>query len=204
MQTGEALAPAHEVSSYRYMVAAMILGAAGSMIALAAFSAHPYRVGPLVMEMQVMPSTSGKTELAVEPVKDVIRTGHSEAQTHQGFLSFRGTVVGVVGDAFITDVARIVNQGPRQLAQTISDEGEDAFRRFGLRIGWLMLAGGGAGGMAIALFGMKARRILQGALGGVILVGALGLVAWQTYDIEKFEQVQFRQAGQAAPLQSGG
>ena len=203
MQTGEALAPAHEVSSYRYMVAALIFGAAGSMIALAAFSAHNYRVGPLVMELQMLPDTSGKTEFAVEPVRDVIRTGSAEATTHAGFLAFRGTVVGVVGEAALPDAVLAI-RSPTTLAETIRDEGEDAFRRFGIRVGWLTLAGGGAGGMAIALFGMKARRILQGALGGVILVGALGLVAWQTYDIEKFEQVQFRQAGQAAPLQSGG
>ena len=202
MQTGEALAPAHEVASYRYMVAALILGAAGSMIALAAFSAHNYRVGPMVMEMKVIPSTSGKTELAIEPVREVIRTGHAEAETHLGFISARGTVVGVIGDASIPDVV-LAAKDPKTLATTIRDQGKDAFRRFGLRVGWLTLAGGGAGGMAIALFGMKARRILQGALGGVILVAALGLVAWQTYDIDKFDQVQFRQAGQAASVPSG-
>ncbi len=203
MQTGEALAPAHEVASYRFMVAAMILGAAGSMIALAAFSAHNYTVGPLVVEMQVMPATSGTTELAFEPVREVIRTGHAEAETHQGFVSLRGTVVGVIGEASVAEAALIATRGPKALAETIRDEGNDAFRRFGLRVGWLTLAGGGAGGMAIALFGMKARRILQGALGGLLVVAALGLVAWQTYDIDKFDQVQFRQAGQAAPLQGG-
>ena len=204
MQTGEAVAPAHEVASYRFMVAAMILGAAGSMIALAAFSAHNYRVGPYVMEMKVFPSTSGMTELAVEPVRPVIPTGFAEAETHLGFVSFRGTLNGLVGsEAFVDEVVTVVTGGPKALAESIRDEGEDAFRRFGLRVGWLTLAGGGAGGMAIALFGMKARRILQGALGGLILVAALGLVAWQTYDIDKFDDVRFRQAGQAAPLQGG-
>jgi hypothetical protein len=205
MQTGEALAPAHEVASYRYMVAALIFGAAGAMIALAAFSAHDYRVGAFVMEMKVFPSTSGMTELSVEPVRPVIPTGYAEANTHLGFLSARATLNGLVGsEAFVDEVAAIVTGGPKSLAESIRDEGKDAFRRFGLRVGWLTLAGGGAGGMAIALFGMKARRIFQGALGGVLLVGILGIVAWQTYDIDKFDQVQFRRAGQAAPLQSGG
>lgn len=204
MQTGEALAPAHEVASYRYMVAALILGAAGSMIALAAFSAHNYRVGPYVMEMKVFPSTSGMTQLSVEPVRPLIPTGYAEANTHLGFMSFRGTLNGIVGsEAFVDEVAQIVTGGPKSLAESIRDEGKDAFRRFGLRVGWLTLAGGGAGGMAIALFGMKARRIFQGALGGLILVAALGLVAWQTYDIDKFDQVQFRRAGQAASVPSG-
>ncbi|HJR18831.1 MAG TPA: hypothetical protein VJ922_03845 [Actinomycetota bacterium] len=201
MQTGEALAPAHEVSSYRFMVAAMILGAAGSMIALAAFSAHEYRVGPLIMELQIMPTASGETRFAIQPVTG-LRTGFAEAPTHMGFLSLRGTVTGVVGVASLPD-AVLATKDAKSLATIIKDEGKDAFRRFGLRVGWLTLAGGGAGGMAIALFGMKARRVFQGALGGVILVGVLGLVAWQTYDIDKFDQVQFKQAGQAAPLQGG-
>ncbi|MGH2783709.1 MAG: hypothetical protein ACRDJ1_00420 [Actinomycetota bacterium] len=201
MQTGEALAPAHEVSSYRFMVAAMILGAAGSMIALAAFSAHEYRVGPILLQMQIMPDTSGNSQLRIEPVR-TLRTGFAEARTHTGFLSLRGTVTGISGEAFLPD-AILSTKDPKSLATTIRDEGKSAFRSFGIRVAWQTLAGGGAGGMAIALFSMKARRVLQGALGGLILVGGLGLVAWQTYDIDKFDQVQFKQAGQAAPLEAG-
>lgn len=201
MQGGQAIAPPHEVSSYRYMVAALILGAAGSMIALAAFSAHDYRVGPVVMRFAIQPDTSGNTQFRIEPAR-TLRTGFAEADTHAGFLSLRGTVAGVSGEAFLPD-ALLSTRDPKSLATTIRDEGKSAFRSFGIRVGWITLAGGGAGGMAIALFGMKARRILQGALGGVLLVGALGLVAWQTYDIDKFDQVQFKQAGQAAPLAPG-
>ena len=201
MQGGEALAPPHQVSSYRYMVAALILGAAGSLAALAAFSAHDYRVGPVVMRLAIQPDTSGNTQLSVNPIR-TLRSGVAEAETHQGFLSLRGTVVGVSGEAFLPD-AILATKDPKSLATTIRDEGKGAFRSFGIRVAWMTLAGGGAGGMAIALFGMKARRILQGALGGLIVVGILGLVAWQTYDIDKLDQTQFKQAGQAAVYRTG-
>lgn len=198
---GSALAPAHEVPQKRYMIAALLLGAAGSMVAIAAFGEGRYRVGPMVVEMQVKPATSGTTELGVEPVR-TLRSGNAEVKTHEGFLAFRGTVVGVFGEANIPDTL-LLTKDPKSLATTIRDEGKSAFRSFGIRLGWLTLAGGGAGGLAIALIGMKTRRVLQGALGGVILVGALGLVAWQTYDINKFDQVQFTQAGQAVSVPAG-
>jgi hypothetical protein len=199
---GSAIAPPHQVGQKRFMIAAMLLGAAGSMIAIAAFGEGRYSVGPMVIEMQAKPATSGTTELGVNPVPG-LQSGIAKADTHAGFLAFRGTVVGVIGGESNISSTLALLKDPESLATTIRDQGKDAFRRFGIRLGWLTLAGGGAGGLAISLIGMKTRRVLQGALGGVILVGALGLVAWQTYDIDKFSQVQFRQAGQAVSVPAG-
>jgi hypothetical protein len=196
---GSALAPPHQVAQKRFMIAAMLLGAAGSLIGLAGFSSHDYRVGALVMKMEVRPETSGTTELAVEPVR-TLQTGFAEAETHMGFLAVRGTVIGIIGEASLLDAVEITKD-PLALAEYVKEQGKDAARRFLLRTGLITIGGGGAGGLVIALFGMKARRILQGAAAGLIVVGVLGLVAWQTYDIEKFEQTQFRPG--AAPLQGG-
>jgi len=194
---GSAIAPPHQVAQVRWLIAAMLLGAAGSLVAISAFGSAPYRVGPIVMEMKMRPSTSGTTELAVN-VAGRLTPGFTEANTHTGFLSFRGTVISVVGEPSLPD-ALLATKDPSSLATFIEEEGGTAIRKFILRIGLLTLAGGAAGGMAIAAIGMRARRIFQGMVAGVILVGALGAVAYQTYDIEEFKKVQFRPAGSIVP-----
>lgn len=198
---GAALPPPHQVPTWRYTIAALVLGAAGSMIAIAAGGSGTYRVGPLLVKMEVRPATTGTTEFAVEPVLG-LRPGVASANTHQGFLAARATIVGVIGAASAPE-ALLATKDPASLAATLRDQGESAFRKFGIRIGLLTLGGGAAGGMAIALVGMKARRIFQGAIAGVVLVGILGLLAWQTYDIDEFKKTSFKPAGTAAPLRSG-
>ena len=200
---GSAVAPPRQIKSQSYLVVTILLGIAGSVVAVAAFGKGSYRVGPMLVEMAARPSTSGMTELAVEPFAGAtgLKVGRAEAQTHTGFIALRGTVVGVVGaeDASLP-AAILASKDPLTLATTIRDQGKEAMRKFGLRIGLLVLAGGGAGGFVIALVGLKTRRIFQGALAGVVVTGVLGLLAWQTYDIEKFSQVTFRPAGQAQVL----
>lgn len=194
---GSAIAPPHQVAQVRWLIAAMLLGAAGSLVAISAFGSAPYRVGPIVMEMKMRPSTSGTTELAVN-VAGRLTPGFAEADTHTGFLSFRGTVISVVGTPNL-EQAKVVTGDPYTLATFIKEEGGTAIRKFILRIGLLTLAGGAAGGMAVAAIGMRARRIFQGMVAGVVLVGALGAVAYQTYDREAFRKVQFRTAGSILP-----
>jgi hypothetical protein len=194
---GSAIAPPHQVAQVRWLIAAMLLGAAGSLVAISAFGSAPYRIGPIVVEMKMRPSTSGTSELAVN-VAGRLTPGFAEANTHTGFLSFRGTVISVVGEPSLPD-ALLATKDPYSLATFIKEEGGTAIRSFILRIGLLTLAGGAAGGMAVAAIGMRARRILQGMVAGVVLVGALGAVAYQTYDIEAFKEVQFRTAGSVAP-----
>ncbi len=194
---GSAIAPPHQVAQVRWLIASMLLGAAGSLVAIAAFGSAPYRVGPIVMEMKMKPSTSGTTELAVN-VAGQLSPGFTEANTHTGFLTFRGTVISVVGETSRPD-ALLATKDPYSLATFMKEGGGTAIRKFILRIGLLTLAGGAAGGMAVAAIGMRARRILQGMVAGVVLVGALGAIAYQTYDIEAFRKVQFRTAGSVVP-----
>lgn len=194
---GSAIAPPHQVAQVRWLAAAVLLGAAGSLVAISAFGSAPYRVGPIVVEMKMRPSTSGTTELAVN-VAGQLTPGFAEANTHTGFLTFRGTIISVVGETSRPD-ALLATKDPHSLATFLQREGGTAIRKFILRIGLLTLAGGAAGGMAIAAIGMRARRIFQGMVAGVVLVGALGALAYQTYDIEEFREVRFRTAGSILP-----
>ena len=189
---GSAIAPPRQVQRQGYLVLTILLGIAGSLIAMAAFAKGTYRVGPLVVEMKAFPSGSGTTELGVEPISGapVIKPGHAKADTHTGFLGFEGTVIGVYGEGFI-DLASKVVANPKALADEIKAEGKSAGRKFGLRVGLVVLGGGAAGGFAVALLGMRPRRIFQGAAAGVLVVAILGVLAWQTYDIDKFSKVQF-------------
>jgi hypothetical protein len=193
MMQGSAVAPPHQVGRWNYVIAAMVLGAAGSMIGLEAFASHTYRVGPLIVEFDVRPSTSGTTELGVRPAIAAIPKGVVKRKTHQGFLAVRASVVGVVteGRANIEQAVTLVSS-PATMFDTIQEQGKDAMRRFGLRVGLLTLGGGASGGFIIALVGMKTRRVFQGVLAGVVLVGGMGIVAWQTYDEQKFDGTQFR------------
>jgi hypothetical protein len=189
---GSAIAPPRRVQRQGYLILTIIMGIAGSFVAMAAFAHGTYRVGPMIVKMEAFPATSGTTELAVEPISGapLIKPGHAKATTHTGFLGFRGTVVGVYGDAFVPLAAKAVAD-PKSLADSIKADGKSAGKKFGLRVGLVVLGGGGAGGFAVALLGLRARRIFQGAISGVVVVAILGVLAWQTYDIDKFKTVQF-------------
>ena len=191
---GSALAPPRQVTRQGYLILTILLGIAGSGVAMAAFAKHTYRVGPLLVEMNVKPATKGTTTLGVEFAQFGLKAGTVKEETHTGFLALEGRVVGVFGNA-ADPRALLATKDPLTLAKTIRDEGKTAMRKFLLRVGLIVLAGGAAGGAAVALIGLKSRRIFQGALAGVLVVGVLGLLAWQTYDIDKLSTVQFKPPG---------
>jgi hypothetical protein len=197
---GSALAPPRQVQRQGYLVLTILMGIAGSLIAMAAFAKGTYRVGPLIVEMKAFPATSGTTELAVEPIAGapLIRPGHAKTTTHTGFLGFQGTVVNVYGQGLLPLAEKAV-VNPKALADEIKAEGKTAAKKFGLRVGLVVLGGGAAGGFAVALLGMRTRRVFQGAAAGVLVVAILGLIAWQTYDIDKFSTERFR----STPTSSG-
>ena len=189
---GSAIAPPKTVTRQGYLIVTLLLGIAGSLVALYGFGKGTYRVGPLLVEMSVRPDTSGTTELGVRFAQLGLKAGSVETKTHEGLLAIRGTVVDLVGGESVAPDAILATKDPASLARTIRDQGKDAFRKFAIRLGLVTVAGGAAGGFAIALVGLKTRRLFQGALAGVIVVGALGLLAWQTYDIDKLNGVQFK------------
>jgi hypothetical protein len=197
---GAALPPPRQVGRLAYLLAALVLGAAGSMVALATFATGTYRVGPLVVELAVRPSTTGTTELGITAPVPAFPKGVARRETHEGFLAGRATVVGVALSGADEARALPLVATPRDLARTLREDGKDALRRFAIKVGLLTLAGGAAGGLVVALAGLKLRRVLQGALAGLVLVGALGVWAWRTYDVERFSGAAFRvEAAASAP-----
>jgi hypothetical protein len=190
MMEGSAIAPPRQVARQGYLIVTVLLGIAGSLIGMAAFSTHAYRVGPLVVEMSVKPSTEGKTVLGIEFAQLGLKAGTAEAKTHSGFLEIKGNVIGIIGNGVAVD-AITATKDPATLAKFIQTEGKTAMRKFALRLGLIVLGGGAAGGAAIALVGLKTRRIFQGSIAGVVVFGVLGLLAWQTYDLSKLNGVNF-------------
>ena len=187
---GAAMAPPRTTSRSIYLILTILFGIAGSLASIAVFGEREYVIGPLVVRMKVTPATEGTTKLAIEYAQLGLTAGGVKTKTHSGFLALEGDVVGVFGTANAT-AAVLTTKDPATLAKTIRDEGEKAFRNFGLRVAGITLGGGAAGGALIALIGLKTRRLFQGMAAGVVVVGILGVLAWQTYDIKKFDGLQF-------------
>jgi len=188
---GSAIAPPKQVARQGYLIVTVLLGIAGSLIAMAGFGAHEYRVGPFLVDMNVKPATEGKTAIGIEFAQLGLKAGTAEAKTHSGFLEIEGTITGIVGTSLAPD-AIAATRDPATLAKFIQEEGKTAMRKYLLRLGLVVLGGGAAGGAAIALIGLKTRRLFQGAIAGVLVVAILGLIAWQTYDLSKFNGLNFR------------
>ena len=187
---GAALAPPRQVQRQGYLIITILLGIIGAGVAMAAFAKGSYRVGPLIVEMSVKPATKGTTTLIVSYAQLGLTAGTTKADTHAGFLAFQGDVTGIYGPGFAAS-ALTETKDPAALAATIRDDGKKAMQKFLLKTGLVVLAGSAAGGFAIALVGLKTRRIFQGMLAGVLVVGALGILAWKTYDIDKFSTAKF-------------
>jgi hypothetical protein len=187
---GSAIAPPRQVVRQGYLIVTILLGIAGSLVAMAAFGKGTYRVGPFLVQMSVKPATSGTTEMGIEFAQAGLQGGSAKKETHTGFLALRGAIVGLVGsDLSVEQLAAA--KDPFSLATTIRDDGKAAMRKFALRLGLVVLGGGAAGGFAISLVGLKTRRLFQGAIAGVLVVGILGILAWKTYDIDKLNKVSF-------------
>lgn len=182
----EALAPTRTGPSRWWILVTFVLGAAGSLVGVGLFAKGTYLVRPFEVEMSAIPSLSGETELSVRPVPG-LEPGFAQADTHTAPMTFRMTIVGVTDPA---EAARLLSD-PRTLADFLrSDEqGKEAIRNFGLRLGLVALGGGAAGGLA-ATFG-RWRRALGGIIAAVVVVGVIGLLVSQTYDIEKFRGTRF-------------
>ncbi len=189
---GSALPPPRQTAPWRWIIGAFVLGGAGALGALASFGSAAYPVGPLVVELNVKPSAGGTTEISVEPIAGTpIKAGYFEADTHAGFLTLGAKVVDVRGRAFIDLAAQRVRT-PKLVLDSIKEDGKNAMKRFAIRTGLVALAGGAAGGAFIGLLTQRFRRVIQGAVGGLILVGLLGVITWQTYDESKFTRATFK------------
>ena len=57
---GSAIAPPRQVQRQGYLILTIIMGIAGSFLAMAVWAHGTYRVGPLIVEMKVKPATKGR------------------------------------------------------------------------------------------------------------------------------------------------
>lgn len=166
-------------------------GIVGGMTTVGLLSAKTYSIPPLRVELSATPSFGGTSQLKVEPrpLPPGVRTGHAEAPTHSSPIDFRMTVAGV-------DLAGVARQpgvlaNPLATARHIrfSEDGKKAIRDFGMRLAMLALAGGAAGGAAVS-FG-RWKRILGGAVAGLVALGLVGVLLHQTYDVDEFRNTRY-------------
>lgn len=193
----QVLPPPREVGRWGFLLMTILLGFGGSLIGLAAFAEETYQMGPFIVQLSAKPASSGSTELAIAPHITGLKPGYAKADTHAGFLAFRATVVDLRRPPRL-DLAAPRAETPKLLFDSLKDEGRAAGRALAIRAGIATIAGGAAGGALMALFGIRPRRIFEGALAGTLLVALLAVVAWQTYDFNKFTGTTFKPAPVAA------
>lgn len=180
----------------------VLLGVGGSIGAVAALGSGTYDVAPFKVAMDVSFGASGQTRLAVQ-APGVASPGVARADTHSGPLRFAGTIVGIDAAKLATSTVENVVAGrsqdqpldptnPQSLALYLAQNGKDAARSFGIKVGALAAAGGLIGGLAGALG--KPKKTIAGLIAGVAVIGAFGFIAQQSYDTTAFEGTRFESA----------
>lgn len=178
------------------MILLMIVsGAAGSLGAVAALGKGSVNVAPFVIELEVLPSATGTTRLALDPAATGLLPYDAEAKTHASPLEFRATVTGVTTQGLLDPSrgVRDVAQNPRELSGYLREHGRAELRAYGLRLGLLAALGGLAGGLLVGLGQWK--RTLFTMVAGLVFVGALGAFAGATYDVNQFQSTQLGRSG---------
>lgn len=182
-----------------WIVATIVAGIAGSAILVTLFGKGTYTVTPLRVELSARPALQGSTQLSVRPEATEgirrVEPGFAEAGTHQSPMLFRMTVVGAGAGSTLRDPTLL--QDPFRLATFIRTEGSEAIGSFGRKLGLLAFLGGALGGLAVSMG--RWRRMLGGALAGIVALGLAGLLLHQTYDLSEFQKVQFQRTESAAP-----
>lgn len=177
------------------LLVTLVAGAVGSLAGVWIFGNGTYDITPFEVELRVRPAITGSTRLEVKPAGGLSAGGVS-ADTHTSPLEFGATITGV-SRAGLTDLVTTSNlvRDPFTMATYLRDHDSAAVRSFAIKIGLVSLAGGFVGGAAASMGSW--RRMVGGAIVGVVLVAVLGLIAQQTYDVGAFENARFNPAGAA-------
>jgi len=170
------------------------VGATGALGAIGVAGSGTYDVAPFKVELQALPAPAGKTVLAKRAAG--IEPGRAEAGTHNSPVELRATIVGISGGG-ITSTDDLAIAEPSGFATFMGSEGKEAVRAFAIKLALLAAAGGAAGGLAISLG--RWRRILGGAVGGILAIAVIGVLVAQTYDTEEFKKTTFTSDGPAQP-----
>ncbi|HEX9775482.1 MAG TPA: hypothetical protein VGB83_07870 [Actinomycetota bacterium] len=173
-----------------WKLATLLAGAVGALGAVAAAGSGTYDVAPFRVELRATPSVYGKTELAVQPEGgfDELPRQHAEAGTHASPITARATIVGLSVAGLVTSDQRLLAD-PYELNRFFGREGKDAVRAFALKLAALALAGGLAGGLVVSMGRWK--RMIGGALAGLLTFAVIGLLMQQTYDSNEFTKTRF-------------
>lgn len=183
----------------RWTVVLLVIaaGVVGAAIALSLFAKGTYTVTPLRVELSAKPALQGSTQLTVRPEAASaiggIQPGIAEAGTHQAPVTFGMTVVSLGVGSELRDPA--IFSDPERLATFIRTEGSSAIADFGRRLALIGFLGGAMGGLAVSMGRWK--RILGGALAGLVALGLTGLLLHQTYDLTEFRNARFVVSSQA-------
>ena len=168
-----------------WVLITIVAGVAGAAGAVAVGGHGTYDIPPFRAEMRAWPSISGKTELAVRA--PVIGKAHAEASTHDAPITFRVTIIGISGSAAASDLRAL--RDPHELVTLLGQQDSAVVRAFAIKVGLLAVGGGLAGGLLVS-FG-RWRRILGGAIVGLLVIGIVGAVVEATYDTEQFRNTHF-------------
>jgi hypothetical protein len=168
-----------------WMLVTLIAGIGGAAGAVAVGGHGVYDIPPFRAELRARPAVSGKTEIAVRA--PVIGRAHAEAKTHTSPIAFRVTITGISGKATASDLAALRN--PRDLASLIGRQDSAAVRSFAIKVGLLALGGGFAGGLVVSMGRWK--RMLGGALAGLLAIAIVGAFVEATYNTDAFAKTHF-------------
>jgi hypothetical protein len=168
-----------------WIIVTLIAGIGGAAGAVAIGGHGVYTISPFRAELRARPSATGKTEIAIRA--PLIGRAHAEASTHKAPISFRVTITGISRDAAASDIAAL--RDPKTLADVIARQDSAAVRSFAIKVGLLALGGGFAGGLVVS-FG-RWRRMLGGALAGLLAIAIVGVAVKATYNTDQFAQTHF-------------
>jgi hypothetical protein len=189
---------------FLWFLITIIAGVAGAAGSIAIAGHGTYDVGPFKTELRAWPATAGKTELAVKAPLPGVGVGslldyHAEAGTHRGPIDFKATVVGISSAVELRTVVETALNDPRALATEIKNDGQHAIKSFAIKLGALALGGGLGAGLIISLG--RWRRILGGAVAGLLAFAIVGFIVQSTYDANEFSKTRFV-SSQPAPSTS--
>jgi predicted phosphodiesterase len=167
----------------------VIVGAVSALIVLPLAPAVRHGVGPGAVAATAGAGT-GRTVLTVPPL------GTVSADTHTSPLSLALTL----SEVDFTALGRAVADSSRR--DDMVSEVESDLRALGRRVTiQLVLSGAVIGAIAGGLLPRRrATHALEGALGGLVLVGASVIVAAATFDVNAFEEPHFTGALRRAPV----
>lgn len=165
-------------------------GAIGSLGTVSVAGSGTYDVAPFKVRLQAQAAPLGETVLSVQPLEGVLDVpARAEAGTHAAPILAKATIVGVSSPSGLVRSDRSLLEDPHALATFLGEDGKDAVRAFGIKLGILSLLGSGGAGLLLS-FG-RWRRILGAILAGTLTFGGVGLAVQQTYDASEFQKTCF-------------